>query len=270
MGQPQGCEVLCLRPRLCLAAQRRSCRDRPHLHHRRHRRRGTDGRDRACPRCGAHAGLHAGRHRRHGEGDVHGPGEGDGRRHHPRQHLSPDAAAGRRAGGGARRPARLLRLVGADPHRLRRLPGDVAGPAEEARRDRRHLPVAYRRGDLHADAGALAGDPGAARFRHPHAARRVHRAARAARRSGARHAPVAQMGGALEGRLRQAGGEGAVRHRPGRRRCRAEGRVGQGAGGHRLRRLRHRRAGGGRAAGRDAEHAGDHGAGAADAARRAI
>ena len=77
----------------------------------------------------------------------------------------------------------------------------------------------------HADAGTLAGDPGAARFRHPHAARRVPAAAGAARRGGARHAPVAALGGAQQGRLRPAGGQGAVRHRPGRRRRGAAHRV---------------------------------------------
>ena len=61
-----------------------------------------------------------------------GPGAGARRRHHPRQHLSPDAPARRRAGGGARRPPRLRQLAVADPDRFRRLPGDVARLAPEA------------------------------------------------------------------------------------------------------------------------------------------
>ena len=55
--------------------------------------------------------------------------EGGRRRHHPRQHLSPDAAAGRRAHRQARRPARVHALGPADPHRLRRLPGDEPRPS---------------------------------------------------------------------------------------------------------------------------------------------
>ena len=49
-----------------------------------------------------------------------------GRRHPARQHLSPDAAARRRTRRGARRPAHLHALAAADPHRFRRLSGDVA------------------------------------------------------------------------------------------------------------------------------------------------
>ena len=47
-----------------------------------------------------------------------------GRRHHPRQHLSSDAPARRRAGRAARRAAPLHELGAADPDRQRRLSGD--------------------------------------------------------------------------------------------------------------------------------------------------
>ena len=76
-----------------------------------------------------HAGLHAGRHRGHGQGADAGHAARDRRADRARQHLPPDAAAGRRAGRAARRPAPLHALAGADPHRFRRLSGDVAGGA---------------------------------------------------------------------------------------------------------------------------------------------
>ena len=44
-----------------------------------------------------HAGLHAGRHGRDRQSRLCRAAEGGRRRHHPRQHLPPDAAAGRRA-----------------------------------------------------------------------------------------------------------------------------------------------------------------------------
>ena len=187
------------------------------LHRPRDRRHGADRRARAAARHDPHAGLHAGRHGGDGEGDVSRPGAGARRRHHPRQHLPPDAPAGRGAGGGARRPPRLRQLAVADPHRFRRVPGDVAVVAPEDRRGRRHLPLAYRRLRAPADAGALARDPGAARFRHPDAARRMRGAARRPRGDRQGDAALAPLGGAVEGGLRRDRGEGAVRHRPGRR-----------------------------------------------------
>ena len=60
-----------------------------------------------------------------------------------------------------------------DPDRFRRLPGHVAGEAAQARRDRCHLPVAYRRLDASADARARDRDPASPRLRYPDAARRV-------------------------------------------------------------------------------------------------
>ena len=62
---------------------------------RRHRARGRD-RDRAWP--DRDAGLHAGRHAGDGEGGDAGRGRAHRRRHPARQHLSSDAAAGRRSG----------------------------------------------------------------------------------------------------------------------------------------------------------------------------
>ena len=54
------------------------------------------------------------------------------RRHHARQHLSPDAAPRRGAGGAARRAARVHGLGAADPDRQRRLPGDEPQRADQS------------------------------------------------------------------------------------------------------------------------------------------
>ena len=127
---------------------------------------------------GADAGVHAGRHAGDGEGAYAGDGARHRRRNPARQHLSPDAAARRRADRRARRPAQVHELAAADPHRFRRLPGDVAvGAAQDRREQGRHLPLAYRRRDGRAVAGARHRNPDAARRRHRHAARRVHQAA---------------------------------------------------------------------------------------------
>ena len=75
------------------------------------RRRARTGADPHAARRHPHAGLHAGRHGRHREGDVSRSGEGARRRRGARQHLSPDAAARRRAGGAARRPAHFHELA---------------------------------------------------------------------------------------------------------------------------------------------------------------
>ena len=171
----------------------------------------------------SHARLHAGRHRGDGQGDVSGRGARAGRRHRARQHLSPDAGAGRRARRRARRPAQIHELAASDPHRFRRLPGDEPRQAAQARRARRRLPVAHRRLAPRADAGAGDGDPAPARLRHPDAVRRMRPPAVRARRGRARDAPVAALGGALEGGLRRPAGAGDLRHRPGRRRDRPAG-----------------------------------------------
>jgi hypothetical protein len=65
-------------------------------------------------------------HGGNGQGTDRGSGGGDRRRHSPGQHLPPDAAAERRAGEAAGRPAPVHALGEADPDGQRRLPGDVA------------------------------------------------------------------------------------------------------------------------------------------------
>ncbi len=78
------------------------------------------------------------------------------------------------------------------------------------------------------------------------------------------HAPVLALGGALQDRLRRAAGQGDVRHRPGRRRASAAHRERARARGTGPQGLRHRRARGRRAAGRDAAHDRDGRAASAD------
>ena len=73
----------------------------------------------------------------------------------------------------------------------------IARQAAQARRARRHLPVAYRRLAARADARALDGDPAPARLRHPDAARRMRAPAVLARGGRAGDAAVAALGGAL-------------------------------------------------------------------------
>ena len=97
-----------------------------------------------------------------------------GARHRARQHLSPDAAAGRRAHRGAWRAASLHELAARDPDRFRRVPGHVARQIAQDRRGRRHLPLASRRQRPSADARALDRDPAPARRRYHDGARRMH------------------------------------------------------------------------------------------------
>ncbi len=99
----------------------------------------------------------------------------------------------------------------------------------------RHVPLASRRRHVRIDARTLDRDPGAARRRHFHAARRMPEAAGVARRDRARHATVAALGRALEARLRgpRARRLCLVRHRAGRRRYRAA--PAERAGAHRYR-----------------------------------
>ena len=77
----------------------------------RHRRRRAPRRDRDAAWAGRDAGFHAGRH----AGDRQGPrargGARSRRRHRARQHLSPDAAPGRRTHRGARRAAPVHELA---------------------------------------------------------------------------------------------------------------------------------------------------------------
>ena len=161
------------------------------------------------------------------------------RRHRARQHLSPDAAAGRGADREARRPAHFHELAAPDPHRFRRLPGDVAVAAAQARRERRHVPLAYRRRDGGAHAGARRRGAEPARRRHRDAARRMPEAAGDARGDRARDAAVAALGAsAASAPSRARRRAGAVRHRAGRRRCGAAGRERARARRYRLSGLR--------------------------------
>jgi hypothetical protein len=78
---------------------------------------GAHRRDCDAPRHDPHASLHAGRHRRHRQGNEAGRCPRGRCRHHPRQHLSPDAPSRRGEGGQARRVAQVHELAAPDPHR---------------------------------------------------------------------------------------------------------------------------------------------------------
>ena len=182
-------------------------------------------RDHDAARHHPHAGLHAGRHRGHRQGAVPRPGASRRRRHRARQHLSPDAAARRRARRPARRPARLHALGRADPHRLRRLSGDVAVQAAQDHATRAcafqshidgspHMLTPERAVEIQCLLGAdiqmqldeciaLPADARGDRARHGAARCAGPSAASARSRSRAARA-----------------GAGAVRHRAGRHRCR--------------------------------------------------
>ena len=125
---------------------------------------------------------------------------------------------GRRAGGAARRTASIHELALSDPDGFRRLPGDVAGSPAQDRRDRRDLPVAYRRLDPCDDARTLDRDPGPARLRHPDAARRMREAAMHATRWPRRRCACPCAGRSAADRVRRPARQGDVRHRAGRRR----------------------------------------------------
>ena len=97
------------------------------------------------------------------------------RRHHPRQHLSSDAAARRRAHRRLGGLASIHALGRADPHRFRRLSGHVAGEAQAHRR------ATASPSSRISTAPRVALTPGArhrgampARRRHPDGARRMH------------------------------------------------------------------------------------------------
>ena len=151
---------------------------------------------------------------------------------HPRQHLSPVAAAGRRADRAARRAPPLHRLerpILTDSGGYQVF--SLARPAQD-RRERRRVPLASRRQRAPADAGA--------RRRHPGAASgsdiamvldecpalsgdprgRIAASLRADRRAGRRAAGRASTtcaGGPSTDVAVDQPRTGAVRHRPGRR-----------------------------------------------------
>ena len=93
---------------------------------------------------------------------------------HPRQHLPPALPARRGRDRGARRPARVLRLGRADPHRLGRLPGLLAPRHDRSRRRRRrHVPLGLRRRRRRASRPSASPRSSAARLRHRDVPRRL-------------------------------------------------------------------------------------------------
>ncbi len=189
-----------------------------------------------------------------------GRGARDRRAHDPRQHLSPHAAPRCRAGGAAWRPAPDHGLARPDPDRFRRLPGDVARQPAHARCRRGHFPFAHRRCAAPADAGTFRRDPARPRRHHHHGVRRMHAVPRDRGTGPRQHGTVHALGRALPRRVRAARRLRAVRHRSGRRVPRPARALGGGAGAHRLRRLRDRRAGGRRGPGGHVRRAGRSGA----------
>src|SRR3546814_12681294 len=92
-----------------------------------------------------------------GEGEAPGRGAGRWRRHHPWQHLSPDAPARRRAGGAAGRAAWLHGMGPPDSDRFRRLSGDEPVGTHQDERGGRDVSQPSRRLAALADAGTLDG-----------------------------------------------------------------------------------------------------------------
>ena len=92
-----------------------------------------------------HAVLHARRHPRRGQVPERRRLRRARRGDRARQHVPPDAAAGRRCRRPLRRARRVRRLGRTDADRLRRLPGLLARPA--GRRRRRDVPQHLRRID---------------------------------------------------------------------------------------------------------------------------
>ncbi len=131
--------------------------------------------------------------------------------------------ARRRRRRAARRPAPVHGLGRARAHRLRRLPGVQPRPAgSRRRRRRRHVPLDLRRSTHRLTPEGAVAHPGAARRRHPDAARRVPAAAVAARgRCASAVDRTLRLGRARAGGAAPARRPGAVRHRAGRHRPRA-------------------------------------------------
>ena len=204
------------------------------------------------------------------QGDREGAGARGGardrRRDRARQYLSPDAAARRRAHRRARRPAQIHELAAADPDRFRRLPGDVAVGAAQARPSRASpsaristAPWSSLSPERAIEIQALLGADISMQLdeclRLPASRDEIARAMQLSLRWGERSKRAfegsAREGYALFG-IVQGGDDVALREQS----ARALGR-------YRLRRLRHRRAGGRRAAG---GHAQDRRGDRADAA----
>ena len=160
--------------------------------------------------CDRDAGVHARRHARRGQGGAAGRAARCRRPGDVVEPLSPDAAPGGRAGGEARWPARVHRLVGPDPHRLGRVPGLQPRRPAQGRRGRRHLPQPPRRlaPPLHARARGRAA--AAARRRHGDGARRVSAVPGRARRGGGRACAAPSNGRRGHASLARRAGAGGV------------------------------------------------------------
>ena len=168
------------------------------------RRRRAHRRNHDGARRRADAGFHAGRHASGDQGRASRRRARVRRGDSARQHLSSDAAAVGGARRGARRAACIHALAVSDPHRFRRLSGDVARAAAEDHRGGRHVPLAPRRRDGRADAGARDGGADPARLRYRHAARRMRPASGRASRDRARDEAVAALGRTQQTRFRAA------------------------------------------------------------------
>ncbi len=168
--------------------------DRSGLSADRHRRRGAAGPSGDGPRQGGNAGVHAGRHGGDGESDDAGDGCRHRSAHRPRQHLSPDAAARSRTGAAFGRAAPVHELAGTDPHRFRRISGDVACTTPQGQRRRCPVPIPCGRQRPYADAGTLGGYSADARRRHLHGLRRMHALSGGARRRRRVHAALHALG----------------------------------------------------------------------------
>ena len=180
---------------------RKRARPRAHLHHR--------------PRRFPHPDVHARGHLRHGEGDHHRPAArarqpGGAREHLPLGHAPRGGAGGR---GRGHPPLHELRRPHA--HRLRRIPGVLAGRHREALRRRGHVPVHLRRQQDPLDARGEHAHPGAHRRRHRHAAGPVRPLPRHPRVRGARRGLLQRLGASLPGGP-YAPRSDALRHRAGR------------------------------------------------------
>ena len=181
------------------------------------------------------AGVHARRHARRGQGRHGRRARGARRRDHPRQHLPPAPAAGRRSRSRAR--GGLHAFMGVDRGRSSPTRAAIRCSVSPARRTserrRRRLSVASRRPRARAHARIGRRHPGAARIGRRDDVRRVSELARDARRRStppmARTLRWARRGrdgfsrsrpAQVAGRAASDAGPGAVRHHSGRHRTR--------------------------------------------------